>query len=141
MANTSYGEIAHELSTDYVRYKLGLDTNTNPSFYAETLRRVGDQVEERYDLALQGLVCQFNYDPILDGERSVGVIFDAIFENEECSWGRIVMVYVFAARLAKYCQKQGYEKDTIEQLSRFAGSYVEDHLKHWIKEQGGWVST
>ncbi|KAJ8030164.1 Bcl-2-related protein A1 [Holothuria leucospilota] len=141
MAYTSHGKIARELGEDYVRYKLGLETDTSPSVYAETLRRAGDQVEERYSLALQWMVSQLHYDPILDGERSVRVIFDAVFENEECSWGRIVMVYVFAARLAKYCQAQGYEKDTLEQFGRYAGEYVECHLKRWIEEQGGWQNN
>ncbi|KAJ8033909.1 hypothetical protein HOLleu_24291 [Holothuria leucospilota] len=107
MAYTSHGKIARELGEDYVRYKLGFDTDTSPSVYAETLRRAGDQVEDRYSLALQWMVSQLNYDPLLDAERSLRVIFDAICENEESSWGRIVMVYVFAARLAKYCQTQG----------------------------------
>ncbi|KAJ8048775.1 hypothetical protein HOLleu_01225 [Holothuria leucospilota] len=37
MANASHGKIARELGEDYVRYKLGFDTDTGPSFYAETL--------------------------------------------------------------------------------------------------------
>ncbi|KAJ8030852.1 hypothetical protein HOLleu_27389 [Holothuria leucospilota] len=51
------------------------------------------------------------------------------------------MVYVFAARLAKYCQTQGRDEIVVEDLGRYAGGDVACHLKHLTEEQGGWVIT
>ncbi|KAJ8044856.1 hypothetical protein HOLleu_07731 [Holothuria leucospilota] len=85
------------------------------------------------------MVQQLKYDPVIHGRRAVYSTFDGIFEDEAYSWRRIFMVYVFAVRLAKYCQTQGRGKIVVENVGRYAGDYVACHLKHWIEEQGGWV--
>ncbi|KAJ8030318.1 Apoptosis regulator Bcl-2 [Holothuria leucospilota] len=135
----SYGEIARELGKDFVRYKVGFETHAPPSLHTKTLRRVGDEVEERHVLALHRMVQQLQYDPVVHGRKAVYATFDSIFKDGAYSWGRIVMVYVFAARLAKYCRTRGRDKIVVEDLGRYAGDYVAYHLKHWIEEQGGWV--
>lgn len=51
------------------------------------------------------------------------------------------MVHFFAARLAKYCQNQGRDQIVVGDFGRYAREYVGCHLKYWVEEQGGWVST
>lgn len=132
--------IARSLAEDFVNYKVGFTNARPPSVYAETLRRVGDEIEEKYDITLSGIVNQLKYDPDTDGRQAFYASLDAMFEEGPCSWGRVVMVYVFAARLAKYCQKHNRDDVCIEDLIRYSGDYVAVHLTKWIKEQqGGWM--
>ena len=141
MADGESGSIARQLGDDYIMYKVGKTNGKRPPCqHAETLRRVGDEVEERYAITLNGLVNNLNYDPEKDGEEAFTASLNAMFEEGSCNWGRVVMVYVFAAHLAKYCQEQG-KGYHVRELSEFAGRYVASRLTPWINKQGGWVGT
>nr|XP_054756559.1 bcl-2-like protein 1 [Lytechinus pictus] len=132
------GLIARQLGDDYISYKVGKHNGRRPPCqHAETLRRVGDEVEERYAITLNGLVNNLEYDPDKDGEEAFTASLNAMFEEGSCNWGRVVMVYVFAARLAKYCQENG-KGYHVGRLSEFAGRYVASRLTPWINKQGGW---
>uniref|UniRef100_A0AAU7NK52 BCL2L7 n=1 Tax=Paracentrotus lividus TaxID=7656 RepID=A0AAU7NK52_PARLI len=132
------GIIARQLGDDYITYKVGKHNGRRPPCqHAETLRRVGDEVEERYAITLNGLVNNLEYDPDKDGEEAFTASLNAMFEEGSCNWGRVVMVYVFAARLAKYCQENG-KGYHVRSLSEFAGRYVASRLTPWINKQGGW---
>ncbi|XP_071489131.1 bcl-2-like protein 2 [Diadema antillarum] len=132
------GFIARQLGDDYIGYKVGKTKNRRPPcLHAETLRRVGDEVEERYAITLNGLVNNLEYDPEKDGEEAFTASLNAMFEEGACNWGRVVMVYVFAARLAKYCQEHG-KGYHVGKLADFAGRYVATRLTPWINKQGGW---
>lgn len=133
-----YSEIACSLGNDFVNYKCGRTTSRPPSIYAETLRRVGDEIEEKYNISLNGIVNQLKYDPNTDGKKAFYASLDAMFEEGPCSWGRVVMVYVFAARLAKYCQRENMGKACIDDLIKYSGDYVSGRLTQWIRSQGGW---
>ena len=133
------GNIARLLSDDFIHYKLGR-TSRPPSQYAETLRRVGKEVEERYEISLNGLVNSLRFDPEKGGEEAFNESLNAMFEEGPCNWGRIVMVYVFAARLAKYCEDH-HKSEYVDDLVSISGKYVDEKLTPWIQKQGGWVSN
>ncbi|XP_071844155.1 apoptosis regulator BAX-like [Apostichopus japonicus] len=130
---------ARSLGRDFVHYKVGFSNTRPTSLFAETLRRVGDEIEEKYNISLNGIINQLKYDPNKDGRRAFNASLDAMFAEGPCSWGRVVMVYVFASRLAKYCQKQNRDSSCIENLVNYSGDYVANNLTMWIKEQGGWL--
>ncbi|KAJ8029657.1 hypothetical protein HOLleu_29103 [Holothuria leucospilota] len=76
-----YSEIACSLGNDFVNYKCGRTTSRPPSIYAETLRRVGDEIEEKYNISLNGIVNQLKYDPNTDGKKAFYASLDAMFEE------------------------------------------------------------
>ncbi|XP_072038053.1 apoptosis regulator BAX-like [Amphiura filiformis] len=131
------GSVARILSDDFIHYKLGKCSSRPPSKEAETLRRVGKEVEERYEISLNGLVNSLRFDPENGGEEAFNESLNAMFEEGPCNWGRIVMVYVFAARLAKYCEDQ-HKSEYVDDLVSISGKYVDERLTPWIQKQGGW---
>ncbi len=133
------GNVARVLSDDFIHYKLGRCSSRPPSREAETLRRVGKEVEERYEISLNGLVNSLRFDPEKGGEEAFNESLNAMFEEGPCNWGRIVMVYVFAARLAKYCEDH-HKSEYVDDLVSISGKYVDERLTPWIQKQGGWVS-
>ena len=132
------GNVARLLSADFIRYKLK-NTSRPPNRYAETLRRVGNEVEKRYESSLNGLVKRLRFDPENGGEEAFNESLNAIFEEGPCNWGRVVMVYVFAAHLAKYCEDE-HKPEYVNDLISITGKFVDERLTPWIQKQGGWVS-
>lgn len=129
---------ARILSEDFIHFILGECSSRPPSRYAETLRRVGKEVEDRYEITLNGLVNDVRFDSEMEVETAFKESMDAMFEVGTCNWGRVVMVYVFAARLAnKFDDRQN--KQRVDQLISISGKYVEEKLSSWIQKQGGWV--
>jgi len=129
--------IARNIGYDFIRYKVGLTKDNPSSLHAETLRRVGDEIEERYAISLSGIVNTLQYDPDSDGRAAFYTSLNTMFEEGPCSWGRVVMVYVFAARIAKYCHEQNRD-ECVEELITYTGDFVANKLAPWIQRQGGW---
>ena len=127
------------LSDDFIRYRLGRSSSlTPPSRETETLRRVGKEIEEKYEICLNGLVNSLKFDPEKNGKEAFTECLDSMFQEGPCNWGRIVMVYVLAARLAKHCDDRG-KPECVDALVTLSGTYVDEKLTPWIEKQGGWV--
>jgi len=131
--------ICKRLATDFILFKLQSNAGRPPCKYTETLRRVGREVEERYAITLNGLVNNLQYDPKKHGagKELFNVSLNAMFEEGPVNWGRVVMVYVFAARLAKYCEENG-NSEYVDEVVEVCGDYVAEKLTTWIITQGGW---
>ncbi|XP_038074028.1 bcl-2-related protein A1-like [Patiria miniata] len=131
--------ISKRLSEDFIHFKLQSNVGRPPCKYSETLRRVGREVEERYAISLNGLVNNLQYDPKKHGagKELFSVSLNAMFEEGAVNWGRVVMVYVFAARLAKYCEENG-NSEYVDEVVEVCGDYVSEKLTPWIMKQGGW---
>ncbi|KAJ8027695.1 Bcl-2-related protein A1 [Holothuria leucospilota] len=124
------GKIARELGRDFVNGKF----KSQPSPYTKTLYRVGKEIDEKFQTALNEMV---NHVRQCDKE-TIKATLDAMFEGGLFSWGRIVMAYVFVRKCAQRSCEQGKDKHTIEQLAQFVGEYIEDRCTQWIEQRGGW---
>ncbi|XP_072048950.1 bcl-2-like protein 1 [Amphiura filiformis] len=134
---TEIGNVARVLGDDFIRYNLGKCSAPPPSREAETLRRVGKEVDKRYEISLNGLITSLKFDPENGGEEAFVETLNSLFEKGPCNWGRIVMVYVFAARLAKYCEDH-HKSEYVDNIVSISGKYVAERLTNWIQKQGGW---
>ncbi|XP_033108761.1 apoptosis regulator BAX-like [Anneissia japonica] len=128
--------MARELARDFITYKVGGNYKLS-SEYAETLRRIGDEVDSKYDISLSGIVRKLKYSPERDGSDGFTSSLNTMFEEGPVNWGRVIMVYVFGARLAKYCVENNLG-DQVETLIKYTGEYVAIRLSGWINKQGGW---
>lgn len=134
----STADIAFELGNDYILYRVGkAQPNNVISKYAQTLRRVGDILERKYDTKLSAIIRDFQpgYGRGLE-TMFVSVTNEMLNDEALMNWGRVIMVYVFAARLAVYYQENGPERYT--QLSEYAGKCIASNCTTWIEDQGGW---
>ena len=136
---TGIENVARLLAEDFIHYSLGKCCSPPPSREAETLRRVGKEVDERYQISLNGLITSLRFDTENGGEEAFNESLNSLFEEGPCNWGRIIMVYVFAARLARYCEDR-HKSEYVDNLVSISGKYVAERLTHWIQQQGGWVS-
>jgi len=121
-----------------------LKNNTKaPNRYCKTLRRTVKELSDRHDLVFKGMVNRLKPDETSAFSTFV-IVADEIFDDGQVNWGRIVAVYTFAVRLAKYYVENNYNQDSKklahyeEKIALFVGKYVANKLGHWILDHGGW---
>lgn len=132
------------LVVDYINYRLTKQgiTWTNcppllnqPTDVHMTLRKMGDEFEERYavqfsDLGSQLNMSQYNAYPTFN--TAVGELF-----HDGVNWGRIVALFAFSGTLAKkFCQQ--HMMDLVTSLIDWTSQYLDNQLENWIETHGGW---
>jgi hypothetical protein len=124
-----------------------------PNRYCKTLRRTVKELSDRHDLVFKGMVNRLKPDET-NAFPTFVIVADEIFDDGQVNWGRIVAVYAFAARLAKYHTDNIYNVDLKivenkedsghksithqEKIALFVGKYVANKLGQWILDHGGW---
>lgn len=120
-----------------------------PNRYCKTLRRTVKELSDRHNLVFKGMVNRLKPDENSAFPTFV-IVADEIFDDGQVNWGRIVAVYAFAARLAKYyvdnnghIASQSHDRNMVhyqEKIALFVGKYVANKLGQWILDHGGWDS-
>ena len=130
-------KIAKELAIDIVKYLTNNKPNVMYNKYAKTMRRTVDEVCERHDILFKGMMNRLHITPD-SAKDTFREVIEELFSDNQINWGRIVVVYAFGGRLARYCVEShsGVDVDTIGQI---LGNYVSEHLGSWIHQNGGWV--
>ncbi|KAI8777381.1 bcl-2-related protein A1-like [Biomphalaria glabrata] len=121
-----------------------------PNRYCKTLRRTVKELSDRHDLVFKGMVNRLKLDEN-NAFQTFVIVADEIFEDGHVNWGRIVAVYTFAARVAKYysdtvskCEIDKVSdpmvktKSQQKKIALFVGKYVANKLGKWILDHGGW---
>lgn len=54
------------------------------------------------------------------------------------SWGKIIALFAFGARLAQHCQSNGME-DRVMEIAANLAQFANKKLTPFLKEHGGWV--
>jgi len=125
------------LADDFISYKTSSCTTKPSCTYAETLRRVGDEIDDKYCISLKGITERLQFTPEKDGYEAYRACLDSMFDEGQVNWGRIATVYVFSARLAKHCQDRDLV-EYVEVVKDYTAQYVRSKLSKWIQKQGGW---
>ena len=129
----------YDLACDYIFYnKLGKEAYRTNTKAAATLRRIGREVETRHQLLLKHMCDKLDI-RAATAEVTFRTVVDEIFSTG-INWGRIVVLYCFAAQVAVFCTQ--HEIDIVEDVVRWLSEYLsERNLAEWIKKSGGWVSV
>ena len=108
----------------------------SPDRYCKTMRKTVKEVSDRHDIVLKSMVNKLNL-----GDNNMFQTFinvaDEIFEDGQINWGRVIVVYAFAARLVAHFRNSNSEH--IEKVALYVGKYVANKLGRWILDNGGWV--
>ncbi|ESN91575.1 hypothetical protein HELRODRAFT_152831, partial [Helobdella robusta] len=67
-------------------------------------------------------------------------VFEEVFSDRNCNWGRIVTIVAFSVEVSRFGQKLNNEdsKHFPEKISEFVSEYINEYLSTWIVSQGGW---
>lgn len=129
---------AHDLACDYIYFhKLGMESHKANTRVAAILRRVGGEVERRHEVLLKNMCERLNLRTANVKDTFRGVA-EEIFSTE-INWGRIVVLYCFAAEVAVFCSQN--DINIVDDIVRWLAEYVSERkLNEWIRKSGGWVS-
>ncbi|XP_071158324.1 bcl-2-like protein 2 isoform X1 [Mytilus edulis] len=132
------------LVVDYINYRLnnnGVQWDQCPSLLPQpldvhrTLRKKGDEFEERFKNEFQNLI-----DELHITENTAYPMFCKVLEElfkGGINWGRIVALFSFGGSLATQCMKRDLPQ-LIDSVIEWITLYIEKNLSHWIQTHGGW---
>ncbi|KAM9169051.1 LOW QUALITY PROTEIN: induced myeloid leukemia cell differentiation protein Mcl-1 [Mergus octosetaceus] len=102
----------------------------------ETLRRVGDGVLEKHELAFQGMLRKLEIKKEED-LQAVGEVAAHLFSDGVTNWGRVVTLISFGAFVARHLKSMKQEK-SIGSLARIITDALVSSKREWLVSQGGW---
>ena len=128
--------IAEEVCSQFIYVKLGKLDKDAARQEVLTLLRLERELASNFEVILDHIcdgldVCSEDIHSHLDA------IADEVLTNGEVNWGRIVLLRIFAARLAIKCDQSG-NNSMIENIIDWLGSQVAKRCS-WIRGSGrGW---
>ncbi|KAM6106470.1 induced myeloid leukemia cell differentiation protein Mcl-1 [Pterocles gutturalis] len=102
----------------------------------ETLRRVGDGVMQKHELAFQGMLRKLEIQKEED-LQSVCEVAAHVFSDGVTNWGRVVTLISFGAFVAKHLKSINQEK-CIGSLAGIITDALVSSKREWLISQGGW---
>ncbi|XP_064355225.1 induced myeloid leukemia cell differentiation protein Mcl-1 [Dromaius novaehollandiae] len=102
----------------------------------ETLRRVGDGVLQKHELAFQGMLRKLDIQKEED-LQSVCEVAAHVFSDGVTNWGRVVTLISFGAFVAKHLKSINQEK-CISSLAGIITDALVSSKREWLVSQGGW---
>ncbi|NWU84375.1 MCL1 protein, partial [Onychorhynchus coronatus] len=102
----------------------------------ETLRRVGDGVMRRHELAFQGMLRKLEIQQEEDLQAVVEVAAH-VFSDGVTNWGRVVTLIAFGAFVAKHLRGPQRERCTGTLATILTDALVSSR-REWLLSQGGW---
>ncbi|XP_014816702.1 PREDICTED: induced myeloid leukemia cell differentiation protein Mcl-1 [Calidris pugnax] len=102
----------------------------------ETLRRVGDGVMQKHELAFQGMLRKLKIQKEED-LQSVCEVAAHVFSDGVTNWGRVVTLISFGAFVAKHLKSINQEK-CISSLAGIITDALVSSKREWLMSQGGW---
>uniref|UniRef100_A0A8C2TT61 MCL1 apoptosis regulator, BCL2 family member n=1 Tax=Coturnix japonica TaxID=93934 RepID=A0A8C2TT61_COTJA len=102
----------------------------------ETLRRVGDGVMEKHELAFQGMLRKLEIKKEED-LQAVCEVAAHVFSDGVTNWGRVVTLISFGAFVAKHLKSINQEK-CISSLAGIITDALVSSKREWLMSQGGW---
>jgi len=109
--------------------------NNQESDVARVLRDIGDDIVRNYSLQHSINEMKVTTDTAY---KTFATVVSEIFSDGGVNWGRIVMVFYFAYRLAL---KVLNEIPLLEIIIGWVKKFVADKLAAWISSRGGWEAA
>ena len=140
--STPEGKIAKEVASQFISTKVGNTASKNCSAVREEvviLLRLAAEIEKDYGFTFNNMCNRLD----VNSENAYfhfSTIADEILVHGEENWGRIIILYAFAAKLAEKC-KQSNNDAMIENIIYWLSCLIA-RKSSWIRESGkGWVSS
>ena len=135
--NTPEAKIAKEVATQFISKKLGRHTK-NIRKEVEILLRLSGEIDDKYGVILNNMCNRLD----VNSENAYfkfSTVAEEILNGDE-SWGRIIILYAFAAKLAEQC-KQSDNEQMVEKIISWLSCFIARKAS-WIRDSGrGWVRT
>lgn len=134
---TQEAKIAKDIAKEYIYIKVGKQLKNAPRKETEIVLKLSEEIECKHDMLLKSMCNRLNVNTE-NAYKTFCEIAEEIFKDDT-NWGRIVVLYTFAGKLAVHCKNNKMD-GMIDKVIQWLGSVV-GRKQLWIKEKGnGWVS-
>ena len=134
---TQEAKVAKDIAKEYIYIKVGKQLKNPPRRETEIVLRLSEEIENKHDMLLKSMCNRLNVNAE-NAYKTFCEISEEIFKDD-INWGRIVVLYTFAGKLAIHCKSNKME-GTVDKVIQWLGNVV-GRKQLWIKEKGhGWVS-
>ena len=130
--------VSHSIAQDYIQYYLRKNNFTwGPDRRATVIelamRCIGDEFEEHQGPRADYLMLEMD-DQII---RAFYHVTSELFNDGHVNWGRIVTIFVFAARLSLYCF-QNNMPHAVDNIVDCLTDCMDNTLGDWMTDNHGW---
>jgi len=133
--NTPEAKIAKEVASQFISKKVGRHTRDVIRKEVEILLRLSNEIENNYGVALNNMCNRLDVNSD-NAYFKFSTVAEEILNGDE-NWGRIIILYAFAAKLAEQC-KQTENEQMIEKIINWLSCFIAKKAC-WIRDSGrGW---
>ena len=107
-------------------------------FFFRCLRQCVSQMLENHSIIFNRIISRIDLDQNTDFQKGFYVVSEELFQGQVLTWGRIVSLFAYGARLAQHCVENDMSNMVIDVVSSLSHVAV-DKLTPFLKDHGGWV--
>ena len=93
---------------------------------------------ENHSIIFNRIISRIDLDQNTDFQKGFYVVSEELFQGQVLTWGRIVSLFAYGARLAQHCVENDMSNMVIDVVSSLSHVAV-DKLTPFLKDHGGWV--
>jgi len=133
--NTPEAKIAKEVASQFISKKVGRHTKNDIRKEVEILLRLSKEIDCKYGVALNNMCNSLDVNSD-NAYYKFSTVAEEILNGDE-NWGRIIILYAFAAKLAIQC-KQSNNEQMVDKIINWLSCFIAKKSS-WIKTSGnGW---
>ncbi len=102
------------------------------------LRHCVTKMLDRHSIVFNGMMNRLRVDRNSDLKFGFHQLAEELFVRDVITWGKIVALFAFGARLAQHCGQNGLG-DLVFDIATILAQFAVDRLTPFLKEHGGWV--
>jgi len=128
-----------KLAFDIIYYNLGKrPASQNDDDVVRCLRQCVSQMLENHSIIFNRIISRIDLDQNTDFQKGFYVVSEELFQGQVLTWGRIVSLFAYGARLAQHCVENDMSNMVIDVVSSLSHVAV-DKLTPFLKDHGGWA--
>jgi hypothetical protein len=128
-----------KLAFDIVFFALGKRNSNSGDDVARCLRHSVTKMLDRHSIVFNGMMSRLKVDRNSDLKVGFNQLAEELFIGREVTWGKIVALFAFGARLAQHCSQNNLS-DLVFDIATLLGQYAVDKLTPFLREHGGWAT-
>jgi len=137
-----------KLAFDIVFYALGRrgSANSGEGDVIRCLRISVQKMLDNHSLVFNGMMTRLRIEETIqqsgscDFNKGFNDLAEELFVQNEVSWGKIVALFAFGARLAQHCSETLGKNDLVFDVATNLADFAVRKLTPFLKQNGGWIT-
>lgn len=128
-----------KLAFDIVFFAMGKRNANSGDDVMRCMRHCVSKMLDRHSIVFNGMMNRLRVDRNSDLKIGFNQLAEELFVAREVTWGKIVALFAFGARLAQHCSQNDLG-DLVFDIATLLAQYSVDKLTPFLREHGGWAT-